>query len=235
MHTADLNGDGRPDLVLGNHGLNSQFRASADHPVRMWVGDFEGNGMVDQILSMPSGGRDYPVALRHELLEQIPSLGEAYPDYKSYAGRTVQQILSEEQREKSIMLEASELGSVVIWNDPPAGGPRVERLPMRSQLSPVYGIWSGDISCDGKAEILTAGNLLQVKPVAGPYDASRGAVNVQTGDSLATLIPAQSGFDVDGASRAIAGVRSASGERLIIVARNNAGPKVFRIRCDASP
>jgi len=233
VHASDLDGDGRPDLVLGNHGLNSQFRASEEQPVRMWVGDFEGNGMVDQILSMPSGGRDYPVALRHELLEQVPSLGEAYPDYKSYGGQTVQEILSSEQRGKALTLEAAELASVVIWNE--AGGPRVERLPLRAQLSPVYGIWSGDVSCDGRSEILTAGNLLEVKPVAGPYDASRGAVSVQAGDSLASLNPVQSGFDVAGASRAIVSVRDAGGDRLIIVARNNAAPKLFRSRCSETP
>jgi len=233
LHAADLDGDGRRDLVLGNHGLNSQFRASAEQPVRMWVGDFEGNGMVDQILSMPSGGRDYPVALRHELLEQVPSLGEAYPDYKSYGGQTVQEILSSEQRGKALTLEAAELASVVIWNE--AGGPRVERLPLRAQLSPVYGIWSGDVSCDGRPEILTAGNLLEVKPVAGPYDASRGAVSVQAGDSLASLNPVHSGFEVAGASRAIVSVRDAGGDRLIIVARNNAGPKLFRSRCSETP
>jgi len=233
VYASDLDGDGRQDLVLGNHGLNSQFRASADHPVRMWVGDFEGNGMVDQILSMPSGGRDYPVALRHELLGQVPSLGEAFPDYRSYGGRTVQEILSSEQRDKALILEAAELASVVIWNE--AEAPRVERLPLRSQFSPVYGIWSGDLSCNGRPEILTAGNLLEVKPVAGPYDASRGAVIVQAGDSLATLSPVHSGFEVEGASRAIGSVRAANADRLIIVARNNAGPKIFRIRCSVNP
>jgi hypothetical protein len=91
------------------------------------------------------------------------------------------------------------------------------------------------VSCDGRAEILTAGNLLQVKPVAGPYDASRGAVSVQAGDSLVSLNPVHSGFEVAGASRAIVSVRDAGGDRLIIVARNNAGPKVFRIQCPAKP
>jgi len=230
VHAADLNGDGRPDLVLGNHGLNSQFRATKEHPVRMWVGDFEENGMVDQILSMPSDGRDYPVALRHELLEQVPSLGGAYPDYASYGGQTVQDILSEEQREKALTLEAAELASVVVWNEPE--GTRIERLPLRAQFSPVYGIWSGDLTCDGRPEILTAGNLLEVKPVAGPYDASRGAVITRDGQGrLATLSPVYSGFEMEGASRRIRSVTDGSGARLIIVARNNESPKVFRAGC----
>src|SRR5438034_9263447 len=48
---ADLNGDGRPDLVLGNLGLNSYLRASPAEPARMYVGDFGHNGTLEQILT----------------------------------------------------------------------------------------------------------------------------------------------------------------------------------------
>src|SRR5437016_2410050 len=48
---ADLNGDGRPDLVLGNLGLNSYLRASPTEPTRMYVGDFGHNGTLEQILT----------------------------------------------------------------------------------------------------------------------------------------------------------------------------------------
>ncbi len=46
----DLNGDGNMDFVLGNHGLNSFFKASADKPVTMYVNDFDLNGSVEQII-----------------------------------------------------------------------------------------------------------------------------------------------------------------------------------------
>src|SRR5687768_10489711 len=48
---ADLNGDGRQDLVLGNLGLNSYLTASADAPARMYVHDFVGNGTLQQIIT----------------------------------------------------------------------------------------------------------------------------------------------------------------------------------------
>jgi hypothetical protein len=232
VHAADLNGDDRPDLVLGNHGLNSQFRATQEHPVRMWVGDFEGNGKVNQILSMPSGGKDYPVTLRHELLEQLPSLEQKYPDYASYGGQTVQDILSEEQREKALTLEAAELASVVVWNKPE--GSRIEQLPLRAQLAPVYGIWSGDLTSDGHPEILTAGNLLEVKPVAGPYDASYGAVISHDKEGQLSTEPAtRSGWSVPGAVRNILSVKAAGGGSLLIVARNNSSPMVYRLINDS--
>jgi len=36
---ADLNGDGRPDLVLGNLGSTRISRASSSEPARLYVGD----------------------------------------------------------------------------------------------------------------------------------------------------------------------------------------------------
>jgi enediyne biosynthesis protein E4 len=229
VHAADISGNGRVDLVLGNHGLNSRFRASREHPVRMWVGDLAGNGITEQILSFPRDGRDYPVALRHELLGELPSLGEKYPDYASYGGQTVQEIFSEGQLDQALALEANELGSLVIWNREEGAEP--ERLPLRGQLSPVYGLWSGDLSGDGRREVLLGGNLYEVKPMAGPYDASYGGVlRLQENGSLASHAPKQSGFHVDGAVRGIASLRTINGKTLVVAARNNESPKMFFVK-----
>jgi enediyne biosynthesis protein E4 len=229
IHAADLSGNGRVDLVLGNHGLNSRFRASREHPVRMWVGDLAGNGIIEQILSLPRNGRDYPVALRHELLEELPSLGEKYPDYASYGGQAIQEIFSEGQLDQALALEAYELGSVVIWNR--EGRAEVERLPLRGQLSPVYGLWSGDVSGDGRREVLLGGNLYEVKPMAGPYDASYGGVlRLQEDGTLASHAPKQSGFHVDGAVRGIVSLRTVNDKTLVVVARNNESIKMFLVK-----
>ena len=47
----DFNGDNRPDLVIGNFGLNTQFRASEKEPIEMFYKDFDKNGSVDPIFS----------------------------------------------------------------------------------------------------------------------------------------------------------------------------------------
>ena len=54
---ADINGDGYPDIVAGNHGLNSRFRVSATKPVSMYVSDFDGNGSTEQIVCCYNGRR----------------------------------------------------------------------------------------------------------------------------------------------------------------------------------
>ncbi|REL38046.1 hypothetical protein DYD21_05370 [Rhodohalobacter sp. SW132] len=229
VHAADLSGNGLPDLVLGGHGLNSQFRASEESPVRMWAGDLQGNGMVEQLLSMPREGRDYPVALRHDLIDEIPTLREAYPDYASYGGQTVQDVIEAGGLSPSVELQAAELASVVVWNEG-GGQVRVERMPLRAQLSPVYGIWSGDLSGDGRPEVVLGGNLHEVKPIAGPYDGSFGVV-LSAGESgeLTAYHPEQSGFRVRGAVRRIAAVEGAEGQKWLIAVRNNDTPVLFKM------
>ncbi len=229
IHATDLNGNGRMDLVLGNHGLNSQFRASDDVPVKMWVDDFSGNGFLEQILSMPRDGKQYPVALRHELLEEIPSLEEKYPDYASFGGETVHDIFPPEQLAGSRELEARELASVVIWNEGDLIA-RKERLPLQAQISPIYAIWSGDLTGDGQFELILGGNLHEVKPIAGPYDASYGTViGINEDGDLYSLPQKRTGLKIRGAIRAINSVESTRGKKWLIVARNNDSPVVLEV------
>ena len=46
----DLDNDGDVDFIAGNHGLNSRFKASIDKPVQCYIGDFDENGTIEQII-----------------------------------------------------------------------------------------------------------------------------------------------------------------------------------------
>ena len=80
----DLNGDGKPDLVMGNNGLNSQCKASDQEPAEMYYKDFDDNGSVDPILCLYIQGKTYPHVTRDEILDQMIMMRTRYPDYKSY-------------------------------------------------------------------------------------------------------------------------------------------------------
>ena len=57
---ADINEDGYQDMIAGNHGLNSRFKASADKPVRMYASDFDQNGTMEQMVTCYNGEKSYP-------------------------------------------------------------------------------------------------------------------------------------------------------------------------------
>ncbi|KPQ07516.1 MAG: VCBS repeat domain protein, partial [Algoriphagus marincola HL-49] len=49
LKVADLNKDQKPDLILGNQGLNTRFKASEEQPVRLYLNDFDQNGSIEQL------------------------------------------------------------------------------------------------------------------------------------------------------------------------------------------
>lgn len=227
LAAADLDGNGQIDLIAANHGENSIFRASDSEPVKLWIGDFAENGRFEHILTRHIEGENYPVALRHDLLVNIPDLQQKYPTYTSYAGESINDIFSEEQLENSMELKAEELRSVVFWNT--ENGFKKEELPMRVQFSPMFGIHLEDIDNNELPEVIMGGNLYDVKPQAGPYDASRGLALTFRDGKLKSLPSQISGLDVPGEIREIRAFTGESGKRYVIFARFNQSPVIFRI------
>lgn len=229
LTAGDIDGDGRTDLVAGNHGYNSIFEASEEYPIKMFVGDISRNGMTEQIVATPKDGEYYPVALRHEMAEVIPAIGERFPDYSSYAATSIGQLFTDEELARTISLQASHLGSAVIWNRP--DGMVIEALPPRAQLSPMYGAELKDLDGDESPEIILGGNLYDVKPLAGPYDASRGVVVSFKEDKLYTWPNEISSLNITGEIRGISSLKIGD-EPYLIVARHDSYPVILQLLQD---
>lgn len=220
IKAADLDNDGDVDFVIGNHGLNSRFRASVEKPVCMYVNDFDQNGTIEQIVCTYEGGKSYPMVLRHDLVAAIPSLKKKYLKYENYQDQAIGDVFSAEQLKRSIELKAYDLSTSILLND---GGGRftLKALPTEAQLSPVFGIELADTNGDGHVDIILGGNLYGAKPEAGRYDASFGTVLQGDGHgNFAAIPPAKSGVKIDGEIRDIMTIKTRDGE-LIVVARNN--------------
>ncbi|HMH33970.1 MAG TPA: hypothetical protein VK543_13115 [Puia sp.] len=93
----DFDGDGDLDLVIGNTGLNTQFKASEKEPLTLYYKDFDNNGSIDPILCYYINGISYPSSSRDDLMDQLPSLKKKFLEYKSYADATIHDIFSAEQ------------------------------------------------------------------------------------------------------------------------------------------
>jgi enediyne biosynthesis protein E4 len=227
IEIADIDADGYPDIVAGNHGLNSRFKCSENKPVRMYVSDFDDNGSVEQVITCYNGDKAYPMALRHDLVGELPYLKKKYLKYESYKEQTIEDIFTKEQLDKAVKLEAKEFHSSVLINDG-KGRFIIKYLPVEAQFSTVYGISVKDYDGDGKMDILLGGNFYQSKPEVGIYDASYGLLLKGDGKGNFKAVKGnESGFFLKGAVRDIISIKSKK-KNLVIVARNNDQIKIFQ-------
>jgi hypothetical protein len=227
LEGSDLDHDGDIDFVVGNHGLNSRFKASADHPVCMYVNDFDQNGTVEQIICVYNGNKSYPMALRHDLVKQIPSLKKKYLKYENYKDQTIADIFSPDQVSNSAKFDAYELSSSVLLNDG-KGKFSLRHLPIEAQVSPVYGIEIIDVDGDSHQDILLGGNLYNTKPEVGRYDASYAVYLKGDGQgNFKSVSSKESGINMDGQVRDIIYLQTGQGE-FILAARNNDSILAFK-------
>jgi hypothetical protein len=230
----DFTGDGRTDFVVGNLGLNTRLRASEREPLTMYAKDVDRNGSLEQILTQYSGGVSYPLALRDDLIGALPFLRDRFPDFESYALKTVTDIFSPEELADAVVKQTYTLASALLRNDG-GGAFTLLALPLEAQMAPVYGILPGDFDEDGRSDVLLAGNFDGVKPELGRMSASYGLVLLGDGaGGFQPVLPAESGFVVRGEARDIQRIRTARGD-LFVVARNDDRPLVFRRAESARP
>ncbi len=168
IESADLNNDGKADFLLGNHGLNTFFKAGD----RMYVNDFDSNGSVEQIYCTKRNGKYYPIVDKDEFLSQLPSLKKTILYYRDYGKKSIEDLFAPATLADARVYEVDILSSVVLLSNP-SGYTRMD-LPQEAQYSSIYSLLATDIDEDGIIDVLAGGNQYEIKPQFGRLDASNG-------------------------------------------------------------
>jgi hypothetical protein len=222
---SDLDNDGDMDIIIGNHGLNSRFKATEANPITLYLKDFDFNGSLDPILTFRSdNGKDYPFELRHNLINQIKNLKKKFPDYKSFENADINSIFKEKELKDAITLSANRLQTTLLMNNGNFDFDIVE-LPNDVQYSPVYAFEFHDFDKDGDIDIVYGGNLYKVKPEYGRYDASYGGFLENQGNMKFRHIKDGKGFSIKGEIRDLLVHKNE-----LIVIRNNDSIAVFEFK-----
>lgn len=203
IEVADLNKDGKDDLVISNFGLNAQCKASDEEPVEMYYKDFDANGIIEPVLCYYIQGKSYPFLSKDEAVSQISGLAKKYPTYKSYADATLQDIFSSEQLKDAGHLSANTLTTACFIRQPDGRFQR-KALPQEAQFSPVFTITAIDYNRDGNEDLLLCGNINNTRLRFGNYDANYGILLKGDGNGNFSYIKQeQSGFQIRGDVRSV--------------------------------
>lgn len=224
IESADLDGDGDEDFVLGNWGENMKLSAGPTKPLKLYVSDFDGNGKNEAILEWQFGTDDkpFPFASKKDLTSQLPMLKKKSLKHQEYAVRQVKDIFSEETLDKALTLTTNNFKTSLLIRQ--GSGFELKELPYEAQLSPVFAIAIVDVDMDHKLDLVLGGNYYKLKPEIGRLDGFNGGYFKGKGDGTFAFVSAlHSGLKISGEVRDIV----ALGDNLIY-ARNNQSILSFR-------
>lgn len=225
---ADLNGDGKQDLVLGNIGENFYLRPDEQHPVKLWISDFDANGHINKVLTYTVDKKDKPVALKNDLQEQLPSIKSRNLKHSEYAGKSIQELFPAHASHQLVTKLFNYSSSCIAINEG-NGRFRVEKLPVMAQLSCINVILATDVNNDGRTDLITGGNQSGFLPQFERLDASFGDVLINDGKGGFTWQESQkTGLMLPGEIRDIAELRDKK-NRYFLFLQNNDYPVLYQL------
>jgi len=233
----DFDNDGDIDYIVGNSGLNTFYKASDKYPVSIYAKDFNADGSYDAITSqyLPDNNTDkkvkeYPVALRDEIIRQMITMRRKYTDYKTYSVATMDSVLPADQRKDAIIYHANDLASAYLRNDR-NGKFTLQKLPAQAQLSMLCGMSVADFDGDGNLDVVINGNDYSTEVNTGRYDALNGLM--MKGDGNGNFIPLsimQSGIYIPGNGKSLVQLRNNKTECLLAASENRGPLRVFKLK-----
>ncbi|MBT8245799.1 MAG: VCBS repeat-containing protein [Winogradskyella sp.] len=228
---SDVNGDGYKDIVAGNLGLNSIFKASSSEPVELYYKDFDNNGSIDPVITTYADGVSYPLHNRDRMLDHMVMLKKRFTRYEPYANATINDIFTPQELQNVSVLKANHFQHTLFVNQNGKGF-MAKNLPAETQISVLNDAIVTDLNGDNKVDIITGGNFFGTDAEYGRYDASIGATLINSGNSIFEILkPLETGLNIGGNVQHLKQIKVADKSHILVV-RNNDASSLIKIKND---
>lgn len=199
----DIDNDGDMDFVVTNFGLNTKYHASAEHPARIYYGDFDGSGKRRIVESEFEGSRLFPVRGKSCSTNAIPILAGRFKTFTDFGVAELDQIYTEACLEESAKFEASLLESGQLINNG-KGQFEFRPLPRLAQIAPGFGASLVDVDSDGNLDLFIAQNFYGPQRETGHMDGGVGLLLRGDGNGdWSPVWPDKSGLVVPGDGKSV--------------------------------
>jgi hypothetical protein len=220
--SGDFDNDGDVDYVAGNEGLNTRYYCPNDRePVELHAKDFDDNGTMEVVISFYNGGKLYPVKNLQSSAEEMPILTKEFKTYSGFALSTTKEIYGPKGLDKAYHLSAYMLASSYIENQG-NGKFAIKPLPLRAQVSSMFGMLVYDVNADGNLDLVYHGNFYSKESETERNDAFVGEVLLGDGSGNFTYLPSlQSGFLSDKDAKALSVIYVGKNRTPVVLGTNN--------------
>ncbi|MEX0680002.1 MAG: VCBS repeat-containing protein, partial [Balneolales bacterium] len=228
---ADLNQDGKTDLVAGNLGLNHTFTTSQENPFGVYASDFNKNGQTDLFFTQQIDGQEYPFFGLAKIGRVIEQVTHNYRSFEAFSDAPIREILNAGELNNAIHYQADTFASMYLLNN--GNGTFTSReLPAQAQISPLNSILVHDVEENGTPDLILAGNLYMTDPEIPRADAGNGLWLKGSGHGeFKPVSPFESGFLASKDVKSMALIHTPNGFK-VIVANNNDLLQMYLIKPD---
>lgn len=220
----DIDEDGDGDYLVGNWGMNSKFKASQEFPMKMYYDDFDSNGTFETIVAIEKRGKYYTTMGLDELTEEFSGmLKKKFQTYKSFAGKTLEEVFDPKILEKATLYEVHNLKSGYLRND--KGKFTFIPFANKLQVAPITCFVKSNFE-SGKKAVFAAGNYFGVSPYHSRFDGFSGALikNEKT-----IYLGNQVGIDLGQKAARHLDVINFNGKKYLLVTINNNKAEVYEL------
>lgn len=171
VYVFDIDNDGDNDILLGNWGLNSKYKPSVQHPLKLYYKDFDSNGKTEAVLAYYKEGNYYPSNSKDELGAQMNFIHKKYITHKDFALQTMEDIFTKQSLESAKKNLIHTLASGYLENTDNEFLNFIP-FPNKLQLGPINTFEK--IRINNQDKIFIAGNSLRANNYQGSHQSLKG-------------------------------------------------------------